>query len=292
MSIKKIKLGFLKKLKFLPPKIYVPIYYEYYVGKRLDLENPIDFNQKIQWLKVYYKLPILTQLVDKYNVRNYVKDKIGEKYLNDLYEVSDSIWNIKFKNLPDKFVVKGVHGCHFNLIVKDKFKLNKFKARLIFFKWLNKNQYYRGGLEWAYKNVKPRLIVEKYLEEKGNEVINDYKFFCFKGEPKFVEIDISRGLDKQQRAFYDMEWKKLPFSKGLEFFDGQLEKPNTFLEMIDVAKKLAGDFPFVRVDLYSVNNQVIFGEMTFYPADGRTEFYPKEYNKIIGDYIQLPNKVL
>lgn len=291
MNLRKIKLGIFKKLKFIPPEIYVPIYYEYYTGKKLDLNNPIEFNQKLQWLKLYYHLPILTQLVDKYSVREYVREKVGEKYLNELYDVSDNSFGIKFKDLPHRFVIKGTHGCHFNLIVKDKSQLNKLKARWLFFKWLHKNQYYRGGLEWAYKNVKPRLIAEKYLEEIGKEVVNDYKFYCFGGEPKFIEIDIDRGLQKQQRVFYDLEWKKLPFSKGLKLFEGEVKRPDTLLEMTEVAQKLAQGFPFVRVDLYSVNNQVIFGEMTFYPADGRTDFYPEKYNEIFGSYIKLPEVV-
>ncbi|MFA7444334.1 MAG: ATP-grasp fold amidoligase family protein [Flavobacteriaceae bacterium] len=291
MNIRKIKLGFLKKLKFLPAEIYVSIYYEYYTGKKLDLKNPVDFNQKIQWLKVYYRLPLLTQLVDKYSVRSYVKEKVGEKYLNELYAVSDNVWELKFKDLPKKFVIKGVHGCHFNLIVKDKSKLNKLKSRWLFFKWLHKNQYYRGGMEWAYKNVKPRLIAEKFLEETDKDVINDYKFFCFGGEPKFIEIDIDRGCNSQQRAFYDLQWNKLPFSKGLKPFEGEVQKPDTLQEMTEVVLKLAEGFPFVRVDLYSINNRVLFGEMTFYPADGRTDFYPEKYNEIFGSYITLPQAV-
>ena len=144
--LRKIGLGLLKKMKFLPPETYVKIYYEYYTGKKLDLANPVEFNEKIQWLKVYYRPPILTKLVDKYEVRKYVEKKIGIGYLNELYQVTDHHNGIDFDKLPSRFVVKGVHGYNFNLIVKDKNRLNKAKARFYFRKWLSKNQYYSVSL--------------------------------------------------------------------------------------------------------------------------------------------------
>lgn len=285
---KKSLYGIIKKMKFLPADVYMKFYYEYYSDKKLNLDNPVEFNQKISWLKVYYHPPILTQLVDKYSVREYVKEKIGEKYLNDLIEVYDSASEVDFTKLPNQFVIKGVHGFHFNLIVKDKAKLNEKRARYLMNKWMRKNQYYRGGLEWAYKNVQPRLIAEKFLSETDKDVLNDYKFFCFNGVPKFVQIDIERGIN-DQRAFYDLEWNKLEFyNKENKTYEGAIEKPVNFDDMITVATKLADKFPFVRVDLYSVNNKTIFGEMTFYPSDARKDFHPKEYDIILGDYIKLP----
>jgi len=280
--------GLIKKLKFLPPPVYVRGYYEYYTGKKLNLEHPVEFNEKIQWLKVYYKDPRLTQLVDKYSVRPYVAEKVGEKYLNTLLGVYERAGDVDFTALPDKFVVKGVHGCHFNLIVADKSKLVPWKARLLFRKWLSKNQYFRGGLEWAYKNVKPRLIAEKYLEEIGKEIINDYKFFCFNGRPRFLQIDLDRGK-MDYRCYYDLKWNKLPFTTEKNtFYEGEMVRPENFDEMVHVATRLAEGFPFVRVDLYNIDGRVLFGEMTFYPADGRKEFVPDSYNRIIGDYLTLP----
>lgn len=275
-------------MKFLPPETYIPIYYEYYLGKKLDLKNPVEFNQKIQWLKTYYHPDILTKLVDKYSVRDYVKEKVGEQYLNELIAVYDKASQVNFDELPDQFVIKGVHGFHFNLIVKDKSKLNRKKALFLMNKWMNKNQYYRGGFEWAYKNVPPRLIAEKFLKEMDKDVILDYKFFCFNGEPKFVQVDVERGIN-DQRAFYDLGWNKLEFyNKENKVYPGEIELPENFENMLYVAKTLADKFPFVRVDLYSINNKTIFGEMTFYPSDGRKDFHPLKYNKILGDYIKLP----
>ena len=290
-ALKKLLYGLLKKFKFLPPPFYVKIYYEYYTGKKLDLENPLEFNAKIQWMKVYYKNPLLTQLVDKYTVRQYVKEKIGEQYLNELLGVYNKASEVDFDSLPDQFVIKGVHGFHFNLIVPDKSKLNRRKARFLMKKWMSKNQYYRGGLEWAYKDVPPRLIAEKYLVEMGKEVINDYKFFCFAGTSKYVQIDIDRGIHNY-RCFYDMDWNLQPFIVGnTQHYPGKLLPPENFSEMIEVAEKLADDFPFVRVDLYNIDGHILFGEMTFYPSDGRNEFKPDEFNRILGDHIKLPEPV-
>jgi len=286
--IRKILLGILKKLKFLPPKLYVKIYYEYYMGSKLSLENPKGFNEKIQWLKVFYKPEILTQLVDKYAVRAYVKEKIGERYLNELLCVTNASKDISFKDLPNEFVVKGTHGCNFNLIVKDKSKVNKVKAKLLFKKWLSKNQYYRGGLEWAYKNVPPRLIVEKFMHDKENEVLLDYKFYCFDGKPTYVQVDIGRGRI-HDRYFYDMKWKKQAFVKGsFNITSDELCKPINFDKMVELAEKLAGNFPFVRVDLYNLSGKIVFGEMTFYPGDGRQPFNPIKFEHEIGNLLNLP----
>ena len=267
------------------------VYYQYYTGKKLDLENPREFNEKIQWLKVYYKDPRLTQMVDKYSVRTYVKEKVGEKYLNDLLGVYERVKDVDFATLPDQFVIKGVHGCHFNLIVPDKSALVPWKARLLLKKWMSKNQYYRGGLEWAYKNVKPRLIAEAYLAEMGKKFINDYKFFCFNGKPQFLQVDMDRG-EMDYRCYYDLNWKKLPFTTEKNtFYEGEVDRPENFEEMVSVATKLAENFPFVRVDLYNIDGRVLFGEMTFYPSDGRKQYIPEKYNRILGDYLTLPAPV-
>lgn len=280
-------MSLVKKMIFLPQDVYVKINYEYYSGRKLDYNNPVTFNDKIQWLKVFYHREILHQLVDKYAVRDYVKEKVGSQYLNELYAVYNKPAEVDFEKLPNQFVLKGVHGFHLNLIVKDKNKLNLKKTNYLLNKWMLKD-HYRNGKEWAYKNVKPRIIAEKYLEEFGKDVVNDYKFFCFNGKPKFIQIDMERGTE-DLRCYYDLDWKKLPFTtEKNKFFEGELQMPEHFNEMIDVAQKLSKDFPFVRVDLYNINGKILFGEMTFYPTDGRKKYIPNEYNKIIGDYLELP----
>lgn len=286
--LQKLKLSLLKKIKTLPLDTYAKIHYEYYNGKKLNLENPVEFNEKIQWMKVYFHPPILNKLVDKYAVREYVEEKVGAQYLNDLISVYDKASDVDFNDLPNQFVIKGAHGCHYNLIVRDKNSLNKRKAQQLMRKWMRRNYYYKAGLEWAYKDVTPKLVAEKFLEEKGKTVLNDYKIFCFNGTPKFIQVDLERSLN-DFRCYYDTEWNKLPFyTQNNPFYEGEVEKPENLEEMIVVAKKLADNFPFVRVDLYSINGKTIFGEMTFYPADARKEFIPEKYNKIIGDYMMLP----
>jgi hypothetical protein len=276
-------------MTFLPPQKYAGYLYEYYTGKKLNLNNPVEFNEKIQWLKVYYHPQILNQLVDKYAVRTYVEEKIGAQYLNEAYGVYESANEVDFNKLPNQFVIKATHASSYNLIVSDKTKLVEAKARKLFKKWLNKNQYFRTGQEWAYKDVQPRLIAEKYLKEAGQGSLIDYKFYCFHGIAKFVEVHLERTKD-YKRGFFDLDFKKLPFNKGEteHAISEAVKKPDNFDELIFLANKLAEKLPFVRVDFYSVNGKAIFGEMTFYPADGRKDFYPEEYNKIIGDYFILP----
>ena len=278
----------LRKIKILPQKTFVKLHYKYQTGKTLNLNDPKDFNEKIQWLKVFYKPAILTQLVDKYDVRSYVSERVGDRYLNEVYGVYEHAAAIDFDTLPNKFVLKATHGYDMNMIVKDKTKLNISKVREITERWLAINHYHHAGKEWAYKNVKPRLLIEKFMKEEGKDHINDYKFFCFNGTPKFLQVDLDRG-GKHAVGYYDLEWKRLPFVKKGNFIaEENIAKPENFEEMLAVVGKLAADFPFVRVDVYNIGGKIIFGEMTFYPADGRAQFQPEEYNRLLGDYIKLP----
>jgi len=287
--MRKFILRTLRKMRFLPSQTYVRFHYEYFNGKKLNLENPREFNEKIEWYKVFYRPKILNQLVDKYEVRSYVEEKIGAQYLNELYAVYDDANQVNFDSLPNKFVVKANHTNSDNLIVTDKDSLGKKKAVKRFKKWLSKNQYYRKGQEWAYKDVKPKLVIEKFLKEKNKNTLVDYKFYCFNGIPKFIDVHIDREEDHKQGCF-DLEFNLLPFgkSKSYKSISSDIEKPNNLDEMVKLSAILADKFPFVRVDFYSVNSKSVFGEMTFYPSDARTTFYPDEYNLIIGDYFKLP----
>ncbi len=288
-SIHRFKLRMLKKMTFLPAKIYVTYMYEYFTGKKLNLKDPKEFNEKIQWYKVFYQPDILTDLVDKYTVREYVKKKIGEQYLNELFGVYDSVSEVDYEKLPNEFIMKATHGCSYNLIVHDKSKINKFKTRLLFHKWLNTSQYYRTGKEWAYKNIKKRLIAEKLLREEGQPSLIDYKFYCFNGKAKFIALHLDRAQN-HKKVFYDTSFNKLPYTNTTreKTVGDDLEKPSTLSEMVILSEKLADKFPFVRVDFYSIKGKIVFGEMTFYPGDGRNDFKPDEYNRIIGDYLTLP----
>jgi TupA-like ATPgrasp len=288
-AIRKFGLRHLRKMRFLPPKLYVKILYEYFTGKKLDLNNPKEFNAKIQWYKVFYHPKILNTLVDKYEVRSYVAEKIGEQYLNEIYGVYENAEDIPFDELPKKFVVKATHTSSHNLIVTNKEKLNKPKARKLFKKWLGKNQYYRIGQEWAYKDVQPRLLVEKFMAEDGKSSLVDYKFYCFDGKAKLIDVHSDRNEDHKQGIF-DLDFNLMPFGKGSKKrkMEAPIEKPSNLEEMIRLSEKLSQNLPFVRVDFYSINGASIFGEMTFYPADGRKDFFPDKYNRVVGDYFKLP----
>ena len=279
----------LRKIRYLPPKIYVRIHYEYFTGKKLNLENPREFNAKIEWYKVFYRPKTLTQLADKYEVRSYVEEKIGKQYLNELYAVYNNANDIDFDSLPNQFVIKANHTNTHNLIVKDKKNLDKKKVIKQFNKWLSKNQYYKRGQEWAYKDIKPKLVIEKFLKEKDRDTLIDYKFYCFNGKPKFIDVHLDR-MDDHKQGCYDLDFNLLPFGKSKNYnkISSNIEKPSNLSEMVFLAEKLADKLPFVRVDFYSIDGKSIFGEMTFYPADARKDFYPDEYNLIIGDYFELP----
>ncbi|WP_051907747.1 ATP-grasp fold amidoligase family protein [Flavimarina sp. Hel_I_48] len=277
----------LRKTKILPQKLFVKLHYKHFTGKELNLKDPRDFNEKIQWLKVYFKPAILNKLVDKYDVREYVTEKAGKQYLNEVYGVYETVEAIDFAALPKRFVLKATHGYNMNIVVRDKSKLNKEWAKETVAIWLKVN-HYNAGMEWAYKDIKPRIIAENFLEEKDKSTINDYKFFCFDGNPMFLTVDFDRG-NNHCKFYYDTEWNKLPFAKkGYSEGENGMDKPPRFEEMVEIAKKLSADFPFVRVDLYNINGEIVFGEMTFYPADGKTEFDPESYNRTLGDYIKLP----
>lgn len=288
-KIRRFILRHLRKMRFLPPKLYVQIHYEYFSGKKLNLYEPDDFNGKIEWYKVFFRPKILNTLVDKQKVRKYVEEKVGAQFLNELYAVYENPEDIDFAKLPNKFVIKANHTNGHNIIVKDKSSLNKKKVVEKFKKWLKKNQYYRRGQEWAYKDIEPKIIIEKFLKEDDKNTLVDYKFYCFNGEPKFIDVHLDREDDHKQGCF-DLDFNLLPFgkSKNYKAISSELEKPINLNEMVDVAKALSENLPFVRVDLYSINGSTIFGEMTFYPSDARNKFYPEEYNKIIGDYFILP----
>jgi hypothetical protein len=288
-KLRKTSLRLLRKMRFLPSKIYAHFLYEYYTGKKLNLKKPIEFNEKIQWYKVYYHPKILNQLVDKFAVRAYVEEKIGPEYLNEIYGVYEKPEQVPFEDLPNQFVVKATHTSSHNLIVTDKTKVNTKAAFKLFKIWLGKNQYYRTGQEWAYKDVKPRLIAEKYLKDDERSSLIDYKFYCFDGVAKFLEVHLDRA-DNHKRGFFDLDFEPLPFRYVTieKSITTKIKKPSNLDEMKKLSEILADKFPYVRVDFYSIKGKSVFGEMTFYPSDGRKDFIPDEYNKIIGDYIRLP----
>ncbi len=278
----------LKNLKFLPIPWLLHLRYGAYTGKKLHLKNPVEINEKKNWLKLYYHPPILTQLADKYGVRSYVTEKIGSEYLNELYGIYRRVEDIDFGALPNQFIIKATHGCRKNLLVKDKTNLDIAGTIQILRKWMKYNHYKNVGFEWAYKNIKPGIVVEKLLVEAEKRFLTDYKFVCMNGKCVYAQVIMDLN-GKEVQGSFNKEFALQEFNtRNREPFSGRIEKPALYSKMWDLAEILAGKFPLVRTDFYLLDQQIIFGEMTFYPGDGKYDFYPDEYNKIIGDNLKLP----
>jgi len=266
-------------------------YFKGRMGYELDLENPQTFNEKVCWMKVNWYNPNAKICVDKYRVREYIK-KIGhEEILNELYQVWDKPSKIKEEQLPDKFILKINNGCGDHYLCKDKATFNKKDA----IKILNRNfkcDYAPKAQEWAYEGMKPVVLCEKVLEEDGHSPL-DYKIICNNGKAKFFYIcnrhDCKDGY-KVETNFYDLDFNFIPCRQGEPNISREIKKPKNFEKMIALAEDLSKEFPFVRVDLYNIDGKIYFGEYTFFNWSGSVAFEPKEYDKILGDMIQLPEK--
>lgn len=262
------------------------LYYNY-SGRYPNIENPVLFSEKMQWLKLYYYNPIMEIVADKYEARNFIKQKGYAHLLNKLIQVFDKVEDINLDELPNKFVLKATHGSGWNLIVKDKTKINWFVWKRILKSWLKHNIFWNGR-EWVYKNMKPKLVCEQYLEDKSGGLM-DYKFHCFHGEPKFIQANNGRGQKVHAQNFYNLNWELEPFGKDLTPLPHvKIPKPHCFEEMLKIASDLASDFLYVRVDFYEVNQKIIFGELTFFPASGMPDFKPPEYDEVWGKLLTLP----
>lgn len=257
------------------------------VDYKPDLKNPQTLSEKLQWLKLHYHQPLLTQCADKYAVREYVAEKIGEQYLIPLLGVWDKPEDIDFEALPDQFVLKVNWGSGQNIIVKDKSKLNKSEVLKKLKKWTRREQnHYYYGFEWAYKDIQPKIIAEKYIEQLDGQVF-DYKFKCFNGEPAAVLLCKDRG-EKVVYEDYDLDWQPCQFEAMST--KGNSAKPENLQEMVALAAKLSVGFPFVRVDFYNIDGQIFFGELTFYPGCGYNSYF-YEWDMKFGQMIKLPKPV-
>lgn len=232
-------------------------------NKFLDIDNPNEFMEKIQWLKLNFYKEGFGKYVDKFEVREFVRERVGDKYVNKIIGVFDKVEDLDYSSFPDQFVIKCTHGSGFNIIVKDRAKLNPKKANVILNKFL-KEDYSKVNQEAIYRGVKPRILVKNYLCTLDNGAIIDCKFFCFKGEVKSVWVKtFDDGLYKN--CYYDLDWKKMNENDRSNFLEKAIKRPDNLDEMIFVAHQLAKDFIFMRIDLYSIKDQVFFGEMTFFP---------------------------
>lgn len=266
----------------------IKFWYGSKTGKSLDLENPQTYNEKIQWLKLYDCTPLKTRLADKYAVREYVKEKIGEQYLTPLLGVWDFFDEIDFDSLPDQFVLKANHGCGWNILVKDKHTFDRISAKAKFELWMHLNFAFMNGFELQYRDIVPKIIAEDYLDSFSGDLI-DLKAYCFQGRVESILFCCGRQTNLQ-KVFFDRDWVKLPYSNMHALCEVNVDRPKNLELFIHLAETLAAGFKHVRVDFYLLNDGTLrFGEMTFTPLSGLGEWIPAEQDRILGDLIILPD---
>lgn len=258
-------------------------------GTHLNLDNPRTFNEKIQWMKLYDSTPLKTKLADKYLVREWVAEKIGEEYLIPLFGVWDKFDDIDFDHLPKQFVLKANHGSGWNLIVRNKAELDKIDAKKMFDIWMNTNYAYLTCLELHYRDIIPKIIAEQYLENFESGDLSDYKIHCFGGTPMYIQYIGGRSHHDTKEIFFDTNWNVMDFTYTYPKCDSHPQKPDNFDRLLDLARCLSEGFAYVRVDFYVLDDGSFrFGELTFTPAGGADHWNPPEYDRILGDLIHLP----
>lgn len=273
---------------WLPDRAFLKLKYHAFLGKKLNLANPATFNEKIQWLKIHDRNERYTALVDKIEVKHAVAAQIGDKHMIPTLGIYDDFDQIDFASLPEQFVLKCSHDSGGLVICKDKKNLDMDKARETINACLKRN-YYLKSREWPYKNVRPRIIAEKYIDALTDEGLADYKVFCFNGKPRLILVCTNRFSDKGlMEDFYDLEWNRIELKRPNHANGALQKKPEMLDEMLEKAEVLAKDIPFVRCDFYIADHKLLFGEMTFYPASGFVGFEPDEWDGILGQWLRLP----
>lgn len=280
---------FRKLSRLIPDRIYLQIVYFRHFKKFIDFDNPKTFNEKIQWLKLNYRKEEYTNLVDKYRVKQYITKLIGEEYVIPTLGVWKNVDDIDFKSLPEKFVLKCNNDSGGIVICKNKKDFDEVKAKS-FLKERLKNNGYWYGREWPYKNVKPCIIAEKYMEDSISKDLKDYKFFCFNGSMEFFYIDIDRFIEHRAN-YYDRNGNFLPFGKKYcpPDYTKKIEMPKNLDKMIELAETISHNIVLSRIDFYEIDGQVYFGEITFYPGSGFSPFTDEKWDYKLGDMIDLPN---
>lgn len=253
----------------------------------LNLENPRTFSEKLQWLKLHDRHSEYTQMVDKATAKDYVASIVGDKYIIPTYGIWNSVDEIEWDKLPNKFVVKATSDSGGVIICKDKSNLN-IQAAVAKLKKQGSRSYYYQNREYPYRDVPHRYIAEAYMEDESGYELKDYKFFCFNGEPKFVQIDFDR-YSNHRRNVYDINWNlldlQIKFPKG---HDRVFPKPENYDEMVEISRKLSKGIPHVRIDLYNANGKIYFGEITFFHESGMAVFTPLEWDYKFGEFLKLP----
>jgi hypothetical protein len=276
-------------LAFIDDYNYIIKEYKKRYGKEINLKNPQTISEKLQWLKLFYRNENMPVCSDKCDIKLYLQKYSYEHLLNEVIVVlhsDEEIDCLDINSLPDKFVAKATHGSSWNLICANKNELNWNLWKKTFKKWLTLNLYVFGR-EWNYMDLKPKILIEEFIDYKP---LIDYKFTCFNGEPKYIQVNSEKD-DNRFVDFYDMDWNHLRISlKNYVPSEDKIIRPEQFDEMKTIAEKLSGQFPYVRVDFYNFNMKIILGELTFFPGGGLLKFYPdtEKYEILFGSYLKLP----
>ncbi len=275
----------------LPDELFLKVVFRYRVGYWPNLSEPKTYNEKLQWLKLHDKHPEYSELVDKIEAKKHVASIIGDKYIIPTLGTWNTVDEIDWDILPNQFVIKVTSDSGGIVVCKDKALLDIEKAKTKLKYGWGKN-YYKFNKEYPYKDVKPRIIAEQYMEDESGYELKDYKIFCFDGEPKCLFVATDRGKKDEDTKFdfYDIEFNHLPFLNGHPNAKVPPVKPENFEEMIDVARKLSKGMCHVRVDLYNVKGKIYFGELTFFHWSGMTPYEPIEWDYKMGEMIKLPQK--
>lgn len=276
-------------LKWIPDERYLKMEYRVITGKKLNLHPPVTFNEKIQWLKLHDRNPLYRDLTDKYRNRKFVEKYIGEKYLVPLLGVWDRAEEIDFDSLPNRFALKCTHGYGGIVLCRDKKSLDVKKAREKLNRALD-TDFYPRGREWAYGNAAPKIIAERFIDDGGGARPADYKFLCMNGKVRCVCISRSLGDEEGCVSFFDPKGERLPF-KRVDYPDYPKDQPlpASFQEMKEAAEILAkaSQGPFIRVDFYEMQTNIYFSEFTFYPCGGTMFLDPPEYDKVLGEQLEI-----
>ncbi len=274
-------------LRWLSDKAYLKLSYRIKEKEKLNLDNPKTYNEKLQWLKLYDRKPIYTRMVDKYEAKKFVAEQIGEEYVVPTLGVWDRFEDIDFDALPEKFVLKCTHDSGDLAICHNKAEFDIEAARRQFTSSLKRN-YYWSSREWAYKDVKPRIIAEQYMEDTETQELRDYKFFVFNGSVKIFYITSGRKAGDRRTDFFDLDLNHLDLRDCDEMADVPPAFPKNLDKMMELAEKLSVGIPQLRVDFYEVDGQIYVGEFTFYYCGGHVPFKPKKWDAIWGEWLELP----
>ena len=274
----------------LPDGLFIRLEFFRNFGRFPNLKDPKTYNEKLQWLKLYDRNPAYSPMVDKYEAKRYIAQRVGEQYIVPNLGVWNRFEEIDFDSLPSQFVLKTVHDCGGVVICQDKEKLDRKEAKR-FLKQHQKRNYYLYQREWPYKNVKPRILAEEFMKDAATGELRDYKFFCFNGEPKALFIASERQAEGETKFdFFDMEFNHMDVRNGHPNADVPPAKPACFEEMKELAAKLSAGIPHLRVDFYEMNGKLYVGELTFFHWSGMVPFEPASWDDTFGSWLTLPEK--